>query len=113
MSKKIAADSKTHTANRTIGINVNITNAITGEKLVQNRIEVPYRTKADKSAVEKNWNVLQDTFPECHVNFYLDNGSFFLGAPREMMADQERYASGEMTFEEYDAKWYGSQKIVS
>ena len=83
-------------------LSIKIVNQLTGETVVDSTIEVPN----DIAAVQANHGVFAETFPDCTVNFSLENGDFICGMARNQMKDELAYENGEMTWQDYCDKWY-------
>lgn len=80
-----------------MNIKVSIKNALTGEVVVDHTINVDSTFEVTK----KNHEIMAHAYPDCHVNFEMDNGDFIYGVPVNMERDEL-----ELSFEDYCAKWY-------
>jgi hypothetical protein len=87
-----------------MNIKVSIKNALTGEVVVDHTINVDSTFEITK----KNHEIMAHAYPDCHVNFVMDNGDFIYGIPVNMERDER-----ELSFEDYCAKWYPNVNDVS
>jgi hypothetical protein len=80
-----------------MNIKVRIVNALNGEVVVDHTINVD----STSEIVNENHKIMAHAYPDCHVNFEMDNGDFIYGIPVNMERDER-----ELSFEDYCAKWY-------
>jgi hypothetical protein len=80
-----------------MNIKVRIVNALNGEVIVDHSINVD----STSDIIAQNHQVMAHAYPDCHVNFEMDNGDFIYGIPVNMERDEV-----ELSFEDYCAKWY-------
>jgi hypothetical protein len=75
---------------------------LTHETIIDNTIEVD----GDYAIAEANHKVFRETFPNCQVNFVIDNDNFIMSPPLNQQKDEIAYDEGRMTWNDYVGKWY-------
>lgn len=80
-----------------MNIKVSIVNALNGEVVVDHTINVD----STSEIINENHKIMAHAYPDCHVNFVMDNGDFIYGIPVNMERDEHK-----LTFEDFCDKWY-------
>jgi len=55
--------------------------------------------------IEKYFDILRSYHPDCFINFYWDD-NFIFGQPLNMEKDEVLVDNGQMSMDEFTAKWY-------
>jgi len=58
---------------------------------------------------EANHKAFRELYPNCQVNFVIDNDNFMMSPPLNQQKDEVAYDEGRMTWDEYMSKWYGGE----
>ena len=85
-----------------MNIKIKVTNALTGQVEIDSQLTV----YSDYATVQANHQAFVEMFPDCHVNFFMDDNSFICGVPHNMKQDEIAYDEGRMSWNDYVAKWY-------
>ena len=70
---------------------------LTHETIIDSSIEV----NGDIEIAEANHKAFRELFPNCQVNFVIDNNNFFMSPPLNQEKDET-----DLSYDEYMAKWY-------
>jgi len=60
----------------------------------------------DYAIAEANHKAFSEMYPDCQVNFTIDQDNFIFSPPYNMKQDEIAYDEGRMTWKEYCDKWY-------
>jgi hypothetical protein len=82
-------------------IKIKITNSLTREIVVDNKIEVD----TDFETVQANHECMRQAFPDCSVSFFFGKDFICTPALNEEL-DEAAYDRNEITFEQFVNKWY-------
>jgi hypothetical protein len=85
-----------------MNIKIKVINALNGQVEIDSEINV----NGDYAIAEANHNAFSEMYPDCQVNFVIDNDNFIFAPPVNMMLDEQAYENGEITWNEYCNKWY-------
>ncbi len=75
---------------------------LTHETIIDNTIEV----NGDYAIAEANHKTFREFYPNCQVNFVIDNDNLMMSPPLNQQKDEVAYDEGRMTWDEYMTKWY-------
>lgn len=62
---------------------------------------------------EANHQVYREMFPDCQVNFKMDENNFIFAPPLNQEKDEIAYDEDRMTWNEYVTKWHGGGALES
>ena len=85
-----------------MNIKIKVINFLTNEVEIDSQVEVT----SDWETVQNNHNVFRGAFPDCQVNFFVDDSNFICTPPLNMERDEQAYDEGRMTWNQYVNKWY-------
>lgn len=85
-----------------MNIKIKVINALTGKVEIDSTIEV----NGDYAIAQANHTAFSEMYPDCQVNFVIDNDNFIFAPPVNMMLDEQAYENGEITWNDYCNKWY-------
>ena len=84
-------------------IKIFVFNCITKETIIDSTITV----QGDFETAEANHKAFSEMFPDCQVNFVIDQNNFIFASPYNMKQDEIAYDEGRITWNEYVTKWHG------
>lgn len=85
-----------------MNIKIFVFDYLTRETIIDNTIEV----NGDYQIAEANHEAFRELFPNCQVNFVIDDNNFMMSPPLNQEKDERAYDEGRMTWDEYSSKWY-------
>ena len=85
-----------------MNIKIKVINALTNQVEIDSQIEVT----SDYETVKNNHEMFRRVFPDCQVNFMMDDNSFMFSPPYNMFQDEIAYDEGRITWKQYCDKWY-------
>ena len=85
-------------------IKIFVFNAITQETIIDSAITVTVDETFETA--QANHQFFKELYPDCNVNFVIDQDNFIFGMPLNMEKDEQAYDEGRMTWEQYSNKWY-------
>jgi hypothetical protein len=85
-----------------MNIKIKVINALTNQVEIDGQIEVT----SDYETVKKNYEVFRRAYPDCQVNFFMDEMNWMCYPAYNMIQDEIAYDEGRMTWNEYVTKWY-------
>ena len=62
---------------------------------------------------EANHQVYREMFPDCQVNFVMDENNFIFAPPINMQKDEQACEEDRMSFNYYVSKWHGGRSLDS
>ena len=83
-------------------IKIFVFNYLTHTVEIDSTIEV----NGDYQIAEANHKAFRELYPNCQVNFVIDNDNFMMSPPLNQQKDEVAYDEGRMTWDEYMSKWY-------
>lgn len=83
-------------------IKIFVFNYLTHTVEIDSTIEV----NGDMEIAEANHKAFRELYPNCQVNFVIDNDNFMMSPPLNQQKDEVTYDEGRMTWDEYMSKWY-------
>jgi hypothetical protein len=83
-------------------IKIFVFNYLTHTVEIDSTIEV----NGDYQIAEANHKAFRELYPNCQVNFVIDNDNFMMSPPLNQQKDEAAYDEGRMTWDEYMSKWY-------
>lgn len=90
-----------------MNIKIKVINFLTNEVEIDSQVEVT----SDWETVQNNHNVFRGAFPDCQVNFFIDDNNFIFSPPMNMERDEIAYDEGRMTWKQYCDKWYKGSPV--
>lgn len=84
-------------------IAIKIIDTRTQEMLVDNVLTI---NDYDFYVAQANHESMRKAFPDCCVNFTMNNGDFIFGMPLNQEIDERAYDQGLITWEEYCNRWF-------
>jgi len=90
-------------------IKIFVFNYLTHETIIDNTITV----NGDFATAEANHQVFREVYPDCQVNFVIDQDNFIFAPPINQEKDETAYNEGRMTWNEYVTKWHGGSALES
>ena len=85
-----------------MNIKIKVINSFTNEVEIDSQIEVT----SDWKTVQNNHSIFRGAFPNCQVNFFIDDNNFIYSPALNMERDEQEYDKGRMTWNAYINKWY-------
>ena len=85
-----------------MNIKIKVINFLTNEVEIDAQREIT----SDWETVQNNHNVFRGAYPDCQVNFFVDDKNFICTPPLNMERDEQAYDEGLMTWKQYCDKWY-------
>lgn len=85
-----------------MNIKIKVINFLTNEV----EIDAERKISSNWKTVENNHNVFRGAYPDCQVNFYVDDKNFIFSPPLNMEQDGIAYDEGRITWNDYVGKWY-------
>lgn len=85
-----------------MNIKIKVINQLTGRVEIDSQMEVT----SPMSTVHQNHEVIRRAYPDCQVNFVIDDNNFIFSPAYNMELDEIAYDEGRMTWDEYCNKWY-------
>ena len=93
-----------------MNIKIKVIDQLTGKVEIDSQIKV----SSNFETVQANHQVFRNVFPDCQVNFFIDDNSFICAPALNMELDEQAYNDGCMTWKQYCDKWYnGSQSACN
>jgi hypothetical protein len=83
-------------------IKIFVFNYITHKIIIDSSIEVD----GDYEIAQANHKAFREMFPDCQVNFVIDNDNFMMSPPLNQEKDEIANEEGRMTWDEYMNKWH-------
>ena len=83
-------------------IKIFVFNQLTKEVVIDNTIEV----NSGIDIAKANHEAFREMFPNCQVNFVIDQDNYLMSPALNMMLDEQEHKNGNMTWDEYITKWY-------
>jgi hypothetical protein len=75
-------------------------------------IDTTIQIKPDMEVVEANHDAYRKAFPNCQVNFVVDENNFIFAPPLNQEKDEQAYDEGRMSWNEYVSKWHGGGALL-
>jgi hypothetical protein len=76
-------------------------------------IDTAIEIEQDMEVIKANHAVYRETFPNCQVNFVVDQNNFIFAPPLNQEKDERAYDEGRMSWNEYVSKWHGGGAFES
>jgi hypothetical protein len=94
-------------------IKVKITDALTGEVIRDNEVETPEYSHEQMSEFHKKF---ERKYPNAHINFSwfpkrAKQSCFIYGMPLNMKLDEKKLDKKQITWEQYEKKWYSGSTM--
>lgn len=90
-----------------MNIKIKVINQLTNEVEIDSQIDVT----SDWETVQNNHNVFRGAFPDCQVNFFVDENNFIFSPALNMERDEIAYHEGRITWKQYCDKWYKGSPV--
>ena len=85
-----------------MNIKIKVIDQLTGKVEIDSQIKV----SSNMDTVYANHEVFRNVFPDCQVNFFIDDKNFICSPALNMKRDEQAYDEGRMTWKQYCDKWY-------
>ena len=76
-------------------------------------IDTAIEIEQDMEVMEANHAVYRETFPNCQVNFVVDENNFIFSPPINMQKDEQACEEDRMSWNYYVSKWHGGRSLDS